>query len=353
LTVAATVASPEPPASAKKDKKAEKPRKPPVFPLSMFTMEEEAYANPRTCRSCHRTAVGTFDRSYHAVFMQDPKLPLDKQGCQACHGPSAQHVQHLTIENGLFQNIISYRHNVLKPEQVAAVCLRCHQDTITENHWRFSAHARAGVACNKCHQIHRADRLDRNEIEFLPPERELTPQMMNLPKNVAPDPVSIRPIHDPLFSDSQIPKSSLKTDETKLCGECHRRQLAEFRHNFHHPVPEGRMVCSDCHDVHNNRDDRKKVRTSKQSCVTCHAEIAGPFVYEHDPVSDLTGQGCLECHRSHGSPNPMMLNSFSRGLCTQCHTEQAINHNPGRSCFDTGCHSAVHGSNHDPFLLSR
>lgn len=262
LAVAATVASPGPPASDKT--KAEKPKKPPAFPLNLFTEDEEAYSNQRNCRSCHRTAVETFRRSPHAVYMDDPSLPLNKRGCQACHGPSAGHIEHLTPETGLFQNIVSYRNRILKPEQVAAVCLRCHQDTMTENHWRFSAHGRAGIACNNCHQIHRADRLGRTDIEFLPPERQLTPQQMGLPKNVAPDPVSTTLSHDSVTDDQQIPKSLLKAQETKLCGDCHRRQLAEFRHNFHHPVPEGRMTCSDCHDVHTNRDDRKRVRTAKQ-----------------------------------------------------------------------------------------
>jgi DmsE family decaheme c-type cytochrome len=156
-----------------------------------------------------------------------------------------------------------------------------------------------------------------------------------------------------VFTNTVAPKALLKSNEGNLCGSCHRRVAAQFRNNFHHPVPEGRLVCSDCHSPHPNRDDRKLTRTAKQACITCHADVAGPFVYEHDPASDLTGSGCLECHNPHGSSNPAILNSFTRGLCIKCHTDKSVNHNPGRNCWDSGCHSAIHGSNHDSHFLQR
>jgi predicted CXXCH cytochrome family protein len=345
LVMAVSLATPAPP----KDAAAKKAPKPPRFPLNLFAEAEEGdFANDKTCTNCHRTSVDSFSRSPHAVFMKDPKLPVDKQGCQACHGPGPRHVAHRKPEEGLYENVISFTH--AKPAEIAAACLRCHADTITESHWKLAAHARAGVSCTTCHQIHQVDRLGVDEIKHSSPDEKLDgagsiDRIITTPKSAFPTSQAYENVADP--------KVMLKADEPTLCGKCHRRQLAEFRHNFHHPVPEGRMVCSDCHNVHSNRDDRKTVRTAKQSCITCHAEVAGPFVYEHDPVSDMTGEGCLECHRPHGSQNPKMLNAFSRGLCTQCHTDKAVNHNPGRTCWDSGCHSAVHGSNHDPLLLQR
>ncbi|WP_250664424.1 hypothetical protein, partial [Escherichia coli] len=47
----------------------------------------------------------------------------------------------------------------------------------------------------------------------------------------------------PLFVTAPEPKALLKTDEVTLCSQCHQREVNEFRLNFHHPVPEGRMVC--------------------------------------------------------------------------------------------------------------
>ncbi|HLK60739.1 MAG TPA: cytochrome c3 family protein [Chthonomonadaceae bacterium] len=316
--------------------------KAPTFPLNLFAQAtDDDFSNEKTCASCHRASVETFARSPHAAFMNDPHSPVDKQGCQACHGPGKPHVAHRKEDEGLYTYVISY--NKAKPEEIAAACLRCHNDTLTMTHWKRTAHAHAGVSCTSCHQIHASDRLGKDREGTPSPHKENSgarPSVNELP-------------HSAVFPNAPEPKAMLKADEATLCGQCHRRTIAEFRQHFHHPIPEGRLVCSDCHSVHPNKDDRKQVRTAKQNCVTCHAEVAGPFAFEHDPTSDLNGEGCLECHRPHGSPNPAMLNTFSRGLCIRCHTEEAANHHPGRNCWDSGCHSAIHGSNHDRLLLGR
>lgn len=315
-------------------------KKQPKFPLNLFSQAAPSdYSDEKDCVRCHRTAVEMFERSPHASFMKDPHLSLDKKGCQACHGPSKPHVDHRQEDNGLYANVISYLHD--KPEEIAAACLRCHNDTITEAHWKKTGHAHAGVTCTNCHQIHWLDRLGKDRIRHTAPDQKID-DLTNTVGKIT---------RSSVFSDAPEPKALLKADEPTLCGQCHRKELAEFRLNFHHPVPEGRIVCSDCHGVHPNRNDRTRVHTAKQNCITCHSDTAGPFVFEHDPVSDLTGDGCLECHRPHGSQNPRMLSSFSRGLCIQCHSDKAVNHNPGRTCWDSGCHSAVHGSNHDRLFL--
>jgi predicted CXXCH cytochrome family protein len=347
LVAAASIAIPAPPGASPAPPDAshaasKKQQKPPKFPLNLFAQADEGdYSNEKNCANCHRTSVDSFQRSPHAVFMKDPHLPLDKQGCQACHGPSKAHVAHRQEEEGLYANVISFTH--AKPEEVAAACLRCHGKTITEAHWKRTGHAHAGVSCTDCHQIHWIDRLGRDRNRPGAPYQKADAQSGTIGKTS----------RAAVFANAPEPKALLKADEPALCGQCHRRELAEFRHNSHHPVPEGRMVCSDCHSVHPNRDDRKQVRTAKQNCITCHADVAGPFVFEHDPVSDLTGNGCMECHRPHGSSNPRILNSFSRGLCTQCHTDKSVSHNPGRGCWDSGCHAAIHGSNHDRLLIRR
>jgi len=319
-----------------------KPSKVPAFPLNLFAQADEGdFSNEKNCNTCHRASVETFARSPHAAFMKDPHKPVDKQGCQACHGPSKGHVDHRKEEEGRYSYVISY--TKAKPEQIAAACLRCHADTMTASHWKRTAHAHAGVSCTTCHQIHVADRLGK--------DRSGTPGPKTDAIEVHTD-VNERP-QAAVFPNAPEPKALLKRDEPTLCGQCHRKELGEFRQNFHHPVPEGRLVCSDCHSVHPNNDGRKLVRTAKQNCITCHQNVAGPFVFEHDPTSDLTGEGCMECHRAHGSSNPKILNSFSRGLCVKCHTEKSVKHHPGQSCWDSACHSAIHGSNHNRLFLSR
>jgi DmsE family decaheme c-type cytochrome len=143
----------------------------------------------------------------------------------------------------------------------------------------------------------------------------------------------------------------------EVCASCHRRTVTEFRQFSHHPLFEDRVGCTDCHDPHHARDGRMlKKQTIAETCLQCHENVRGPFVFEHEPVkAGGVSDDCLECHRPHGAPNRKLEVMFSRGLCLQCHVD--IQRDPphqarGGDCWRAGCHVAVHGSNHS-FLLFR
>lgn len=302
----------------------------------------EDYLDEGLCKDCHEYSHKSWQNSPHALFQADPKKPLGRGGCQSCHGPAAEHVSHLKPDAQPFEHIISFYR--LTPEESAAVCMRCHNDTMIQRHWERTSHARAGVTCTACHQLHWPGPLGRERDKVVDEYDHSNPPI----KRIKVD-ESVRNV---VYTAAPDTKALLKGNEASLCGKCHRKEASEFRNNFHHPVPEGRMVCSDCHEIHPNRDQHKALHTTKMNCIRCHAENAGPFVFEHDPVHDLTGESCLECHRPHGSHNPRLLTNFSRGVCNQCHSDKANNHFPGRSCYQSGCHVAVHGSNHDRLLFT-
>lgn len=326
------------------DVRRKETKREPSFPQRLFDQAKaEDYLDENLCVECHGDSHKSWNRSPHALFVNDPHKPIDRRGCQSCHGPGGPHISHLKDEDHPYDYIISYTR--VKPEEGAAACLRCHTDTLTTAHWRRTGHARAGVGCTACHQMHWPDRLGRNREKPRPEDEK--------PSAKPEQPRANQSVRNPIYTAAPEPKALLKADEATLCGACHRKESSEFRNNFHHPVPEGRMVCSDCHEVHANREQHTQLRTHKSNCVTCHPDVAGPFVYEHEPTSDLGGQGCLDCHKPHGSHNPSLLNTFSRGQCNQCHSDKAVNHYPGRSCWQSGCHVAVHGSNHDKHLFSR
>ena len=317
------------------------------FPLSLFVeAKDEDFIGEKRCVPCHPVFADGFANSAHASYVRNPHLPKDRQGCEACHGPGKIHLEHRTGgPNEAIKYVATYAK--LKPEQASAMCLRCHQSTLSESHWKKTGHARAGVGCTNCHRIHFPE----------PPENQIRPLAAALAEKpptrndiVKTEAKRLRP---PIFAAAPEPRLLLRADEATLCGSCHGREVNEFRQNFHHPIPEGRMVCSDCHSVHPTRGEHKKVRAAKEFCVTCHAEVAGPFVFEHDPVAGNTGEGCMECHRPHGSHNPRLLTTFSRGVCAQCHTDKTVAHFPGRTCWQAGCHVGMHGSNTDAHLLAR
>lgn len=281
------------------------------------------YMGNEGCADCHAETVAAFAQSPHAAYVSDPKLPLEKRGCEGCHGPGYVHRADANPQ------VISF--TKMTPQESAAACLRCHAQTMSPTHWRRSAHSQAGLSCVSCHQIH-----------------------PDVPNDLQSPLAQKADARKPAFIARKNPSTSmLKADELTLCGSCHASRVNEFRKVTHHPVPEGRMLCTDCHNAHPTKGLQLTQDSNKQMCVTCHVEKSGPFAYEHEPVAgNMGGDGCLVCHSPHGSNNPLLLNSFSRGLCGQCHVDKLSNHHPGLTCWSAGCHVAPHGSNTDPRFLA-
>ena len=135
-----------------------------------------------------------------------------------------------------------------------------------------------------------------------------------------------------------------------MCWECHGDVVAQFELNEKHRLEEGIIECTSCHDPH-RIEVREQLGGFKQSqCETCHADKAGPFVFEHGAVRV---EGCVACHTAHGSPNRHMLPFQSVAeVCYSCHSLVPSFHS--RFTLDTvctNCHTAIHGSFLDRNLL--
>ena len=139
------------------------------------------------------------------------------------------------------------------------------------------------------------------------------------------------------------------------CFGCHLDKKAEFQLPYHHPVLEGHVSCTDCHSAH-GEEIRPWSTTSldgvNEVCFKCHKEQRGPFVFEHEGVRE----GCTTCHKVHGSVNDKMLLVRDSNLCLRCHGQENfptiagrdhIGNLPTGTCWSTGCHTGVHGSNFD------
>ncbi len=142
----------------------------------------------------------------------------------------------------------------------------------------------------------------------------------------------------------------------QTCYQCHLEIEGKFRLPNHHPVPEGKVSCADCHDPHKG-DAIKGTGTSlasgQDTCARCHIAQRGPFTFEHEAVRE----GCITCHQPHGSVNARLLNERNAILCLKCHFQEqreggkimiggrdhsgSVNRG---TCWSGGCHEAVHGS---------
>ncbi len=153
------------------------------------------------------------------------------------------------------------------------------------------------------------------------------------------------------FRGKDLP-SCLVTHEksTEACLKCHLEESTRFRLPYHHPVPEGRMNCTDCHRPMETERFATFLKTRDEHCFQCHPEKRGPFVWEHEALRE----GCTVCHEPHGSINEKLLVEKGSILCLKCHLEVGFPTIGGQShggyfkyqkalCLD--CHHYVHGSN--------
>ncbi|GBE53340.1 cytochrome c nitrite reductase pentaheme subunit [bacterium BMS3Bbin14] len=254
-----------------------------------------------------------------AQLKKESGLPL--VDCESCHGPGSLAIKGLTrklvaenAKKGIkttcdYKTLIDLK--ALPAPAQSLICLKCHTANATFNlhNWNASIHAVNGVSCFDCHTVHKS-----------------------------PD-LKVRPI-----------------DTARLCFRCHQTTQVEFSLPSHHPVNEGRVFCTDCHNPHGGSSAmllRKK--TIKATCVQCHPEKRGPFVFEHADVA----ADCMNCHTPHGSVNNNLLVARQPFLCLQCHVGHRINSPAGGkasaaigSAFYskcTDCHSNIHGSDTPSF----
>ena len=193
--------------------------------------------------------------------------------------------------------------------------------------WHSSIHERYGVFCTDCHNPH--------------PESHVQ-------KFIAID-------HYGVKEPKCLPMS---VQEPEMCYKCHPKIFGLTNLPSHHPILEGKMVCSDCHDPHGQLERNLKAETINLLCYKCHAEKQGPFAYPHPPVDE----NCAICHEPHGTVAANLLRQPPVFLCLRCHvghrTTAASGHPtvnaagidtlPGiRQALYTNCaqcHTQIHGT---------
>lgn len=307
-------------------------------PEAVVTAPQEAdRIGNEICAGCHPTQAARVELTPHAA-------PGIGENCEGCHGGGGPHVAAMataaTEEDLEVGRSLIFSFDQSSTEN-AGRCLGCHEANRETQHFDHSEHQLNGVACQDCHSAHLIDAPDT--------PAEGSSLALLIQRDFAAN-VPLRREEDRWLSERLLRES-----QPGLCFGCHATIESQFSLPTHHPVAEGLVVCTDCHNPHGNRNLLMLRNEGSETCVGCHVEKRGPFVYEHAPVEV---EGCTSCHTPHGSVNRMLLlRREERFLCLQCHVDPFAPNVPhGRLGFQTSgdcvrCHLAVHGSNTSPYLL--
>lgn len=280
------------------------------------------FVGSMVCKTCHPDVWFRFYRNAHFKSIASGKASPADTGCEGCHGPGKAHVQ----AHGGKATIIAF--SQLGPKQIVDACLRCHSQSLARANIRRSLHTLNDVACTQCHSVHR----------------------------------------------SVTPKFLLAKTQPELCFGCHSNTRSDFSMPFKHPVYQGAVNCSDCHNPHGTFLPTWRMASrpalvdqalpNEEVCLKCHSDKRGPFAFEHPPVRV---EGCEMCHSPHGSTNARLLRRpvvFT--MCLECHNgagtfgrtgtgvpslSQTHNLADPRYQNCTNCHVRIHGSNSDPLFL--
>ncbi len=267
------------------------------------------------CTACHEEVGEGFRHTAHGIYLSNSADA--EYSCESCHGDGTMHIDEMTPES-------IYNPAKHDPFTDNNLCLNCHNSHAMGD-WEFASHRNADVTCSDCHSIHLSA------------------------ANAGAAPVS------------------------ETCFKCHSDVRSQIFMPSHHPIGEGKLDCTDCHNPHGGEVQLAMDDSGRELCFGCHAQYEGPFLYEHAPASE----DCGLCHVPHGSVANNLLKQTEPALCLNCHSmhfhaafesvdgafetpqapERADVSTPdgfkaGMLTKCTQCHTVIHGSDHPSQTMS-
>ena len=112
---------------------------------------EGDYVGTEVCVTCHADQEKSFVHTIMGNAMAHARTPLEKLGCEACHGPGKAHVE---AGGGKDTIPVRFTKDSNTPvEERNAACLSCHTKG-NQMFWSGSPHESRAMACVDCHQVH-------------------------------------------------------------------------------------------------------------------------------------------------------------------------------------------------------
>jgi DmsE family decaheme c-type cytochrome len=299
-----------------------------IFLLALPGHSALAQTDPQLCLNCHKAQAGVMETK-HGV-KSDPNSPFGSgRACSACHGNNPMHMSNPAAN----PHPVRFGKGAIPAQEQTRACMSCHAGNRHLAFWETGRHARNDVRCNDCHAVHAT------------PPRGSTIAITK---------------YDPTATPMATTNRQL---EYETCIRCHKEVRVQINKPSHHPIVEGKVTCSSCHNPHGAQSHAMvKQETVNVQCWSCHSDKRGPFLFQHPAVEE----NCLSCHSPHGSSHTKLLNERVPNLCQDCHDwsrhpgtaysgDQGFVRIPGstataantrfvaRACLN--CHNAIHGSN--------
>lgn len=233
-----------------------------VLATAVAADQDGSYAGPDVCLRCHLDFAKRWASVTHSKELLKPGRPPAATGCEACHGPGADHAL------GNRKKIVAWPG--LDQDERTAVCLKCHQGKVEAEPWSNTAHSLV-LSCDKCHEVHR------------PVEQDWL----------------------------------LRQPQVKLCLACHDTLPQEIKAKTHHTLADDALTCDMCHNPHGSDNAHLLTMPQGELCEGCHGDDV-PKGAEHDRKDwrlnhkDQAKHHEEQCYMCHSQES----------FCDQCHVIQ-------------------------------
>jgi hypothetical protein len=198
---------------------------PAVEPQAQAGAQGGAAVGQAVCTGCHQPYAALVNRTPHGA-------PGIGGGCEGCHGGGGAHARAMVTATTPAAReagralIFSFDR---APTENAGQCLGCHEANRETQAFDHSEHQLNGVACQNCHSPHLtgADRAEQ---------------------------------------DRWLGERLLRASQPGLCFGCHTTIAGQFSLPTHHPVEEGLVACTNCHNPRPRRAVRRSRGTEARPC---------------------------------------------------------------------------------------
>jgi DmsE family decaheme c-type cytochrome len=186
-----------------------------IFLLFAPVQSGLAQTDPQVCLACHKDQAGIMETKHGAKG--DAGSPVGSgKACSACHGENPNHISN-PAQN---KHPVRFSKGAVPSQEQTQSCMSCHGGNRQLAFWESGRHGRNDVRCNDCHAVHAR------------PPRGSTIAITRRDPTVSPF----------VNTERQL--------EYETCISCHKQVRVQIGKPSHHPIVEGKVTCSSCHNPH-------------------------------------------------------------------------------------------------------